>query len=215
MVWAMSSQQLSPDKAHIFRILHRGNLLRLLEHGCVCRNNAEPRTYVEIGNQELIARRKDREVPCEPGGTLGDYVPFYFTPYSPMLYNIKTGYGVPQQPMSDILILVSSLPLIAKNKIPFVYSDRHAYLRTALFSNDLSELGNRIAWKALQERDFSKSDVDRFEKYQAEALVYKHVPLGALLGIMCHNDSMKDEVAQVCAAKGLDLKIINGRSWYL
>src|SRR5438128_2463153 len=100
MVWVMSSQRLTPDKGHIFRILHRRNLTSLLDHGCVCRNDAKPGTYVEIGNQELIARRKDRDVPCAPGGTLGDYVPFYFTPYSPMLYNIKTGYGVPQQPMS-------------------------------------------------------------------------------------------------------------------
>lgn len=132
-----------------------------------------------------------------------------------MLYNIKTGYGVPQQSMSDILIIVSSLHLIAKNGIPFVYSDRHAYLRTASFSNDLDELKTRIAWKALQERDFSKSDVDRFEKYQAEALVYKHVPLGALLEIMCHTDSVKDEATKACAEKGVELKTINGRSWYL
>lgn len=132
-----------------------------------------------------------------------------------MLYNIKTGYGVPQQSMSDILILVSALPHLASNGLQFVYTDRHAYLRTALFSNDLTQLGQRIAWKALQERDFSKSDVDRFEKYQAEALVYKHVPLGALLAIMCNNDSVKEEVDKSAAAKGLQLKVINGRSWYL
>jgi ssDNA thymidine ADP-ribosyltransferase, DarT len=93
----MSSKLLTPDKAYIFRILHRQNLPLLLKDGCMCRNRVAQGTYAEIGNQELIARRKDRVVPCAPGGTLGDYVPFYFTPYSPMLYNIKTGYGVPQQ----------------------------------------------------------------------------------------------------------------------
>jgi ssDNA thymidine ADP-ribosyltransferase DarT-like protein len=181
----------------------------------MCRNCGAQGAYVEIGNQELIARRKDRPVPCPPGGTLGDYVPFYFTPYSPMLYNIKTGYGVPQQSMSDILILVSSLPFIASKDIQFVFSDRHAYLRTALFSNDLRELGSRIAWKALQERDFSKSDVDRFEKYQAEALVYKHVPLDALHAIMCHNDSAKAEVEKAAADKRIKIKVVSGPSWYL
>lgn len=210
----MSSQQLSADKAWIFRIVHRGNLARLLAQGLVCRSDAEPKTYVEIGNQDLISRRLLREVPCAPGGTLADYVPFYFTPFSPMLYNIKTGYGVPQQSMDDILIVVSSLPLIAEKGIPFVYSDRHAYLKTAKFSADVKELPDRIAWNALQSRDFSKSDVDRFEKYQAEALIYKHVPLDALLCIMCHTDSVKDEVVKACAAHP-NLKIMTGRKWYL
>ena len=131
-----------------------------------------------------------------------------------MLYNINTGYGVPQQSMSDILIVVSSLPHLAKNGIKFVYSDRHAYLRTALFSDNLAELEQRIAWKALRERDFSKSDVDRFEKYQAEALVYKHVPLNALLEINCYDDSVRDEVKKEADAKKLPINIVNGRGWY-
>lgn len=170
---------------------------------------------MEIGNQELIARRQEREVPCGPGGTLGDYVPFYFTPYSPMLYNIKTGYGVPRQEMKDILILGSSLFHLQENRISFVFSDRHAYLRTAQFSDDLRLLPDRIAWNALQNRDFSKRDVDQFEKYQAEALVYKHVPLNALLAILCHDDSVKDEVTAACVARNLNLKVLNGRPWYL
>ena len=109
------------------------------------------------------------------GGTLSDYVPFYFTPYTPMLYNLKTGRGVPQQSMADILILVSSLHKLKRMGIKFVFSDRHAYLKTALFSNDLAEL-DRIIWTTLQQRDFRKEDADKFEKYQAEALVHKNVP---------------------------------------
>ena len=63
-----------------------------------------------------------------------------------MLYNIKTGYGVPKQSMDDILILVSSLSHLVENHIPFVYTDRHAYLRTAAFSSEVSEIADRIAW---------------------------------------------------------------------
>ncbi|OYU87678.1 MAG: hypothetical protein CFE29_22860 [Bradyrhizobiaceae bacterium PARB1] len=211
----MSPKALTPEKAAVFRITHRQNLARLLDHGCVCQSSAQPKTYAEIGNQELIVKRTGRAIPCPPGGTLSDYIPFYFTPYSPMLYNIKTGYGVPKQDMKDILILVTSLPSLKKMGIPFVFSDRHAYLRTAQFSNDLADLPGRIAWKALQERDFSKSDVDRFEKYQAEALVYKHMPANALLTIMCHDDSVKDEVSAACIAKNVGLKVVNGRQWYL
>jgi len=50
--------------------------------------------YRNIGNPDLIDKRSRRVVPIPPGGTLSDYVPFYFTPFSMMMYNIKTGYGV-------------------------------------------------------------------------------------------------------------------------
>jgi len=211
----MSKDLLNPEKALIFRIVHRNNLDGVLANGCLCRNAAVAHKYVEIGNQELIQRRTGRLIPCGPGGTLSDYVPFYFTPYSPMLYNIMTGYnGVPKKPVSEILILVSSLHKLKGVGISFVFSDRHAYLKTALFSDDLANL-SWIIWPVLQERNFRKDDVDRFEKYQAEALVHWHVPLDALMGVVCYDQTVKSSVQADVAAKGLDLKVVAQREWYL
>lgn len=212
---AMSKELLNPEKALIFRIVHADNIARVLETGCHCRSTVEGEApYAEIGNQELIQKRTQRAVPCGPGGTLSDYVPFYFTPYTPMLYNIKTGYGVPKKPLEDIVILVSSLRHIQKNKIRFVFSDRHAYLKTAQFSDDLDDL-DRIIWPVLQVRDFKRDDTDKFEKYQAEALVYKHVPVTALIGIVCYNQTMRDQVRQLALERGIDVEIIAKNSWYL
>ncbi len=107
----MSAALINPNRALIFRITHIANLPWLLDHGLHCRNSAEfDPNFINIGNPDLIARRQLRHVPVPPGGTLSDYVPFYFTPYSLMLFNIKTGYGgVPRQPNDHIVILVSSL----------------------------------------------------------------------------------------------------------
>jgi hypothetical protein len=210
----MSKELLNPEKALIFRILHRNNLEDVLTNGCRFRSDAAGQGYVEIGNLELVQRRIGHPIPCAPGGTLSDYVPFYFTPYSPMLYNIKTGKGVPKRPVSEIVILVSSLRKLKSMGIPFVFSDRHAYLKTALFSNDLTDL-NRIIWPVLQERDFRKDDLDRFEKYQAEALVYRHVPLTALMGVVCYDQAVASSMKAVTAAKQLDLNIIARPEWYL
>lgn len=211
----MSKDLLNPAKALIFRIAHRANLSDLLANGCRCRNDVTGQGYTEIGNQELILKRVSREVPCAPGGTLADYVPFYFTPYSPMLYNIKTGYGgVEKRDLSDILILVTSLRTIEEMNLPFVFTDRHAYLKTAQFSSNLGDL-DRIIWSALQERNFKKDDVDRFEKYQAEALIHKRVPLNSLKGIVCYNQSVKDSVQTEIDSKGSSLKAIVQREWYL
>lgn len=70
---------LNPEKALIWRIVHRDNLPWILDNGVHCRNSQvyDP-NYVEIGNPDLIDKRAHRDVPVGPGGTLSDYVPFYF-----------------------------------------------------------------------------------------------------------------------------------------
>jgi hypothetical protein len=74
---------LSPQKALIFRITHRDNIPWVLENGVHCRNsNRLDPNFVSIGNESLIHDRQQVVVPIAPGGTLSDYVPFYFTPYS-------------------------------------------------------------------------------------------------------------------------------------
>lgn len=159
---------LTPEKALIFRITHVENVEWILVNGLHCRNSGilDP-NYREIGNPELISKRARRRVPIPPGGTLSDYIPFYFTPYSPMMLNIKTGYnGMKQTPMRDIAILVSSLRKIHEIGIQFVFSDRHAYLEAAEFSGDLADL-DRISWKILQARDFRRdpNDFEKVERY--------------------------------------------------
>ena len=211
----MYEDLINPEKALIFRIVHQENVSAILRIGCHCRSAQNGGEYVEIGNPELIQKRTSREVPCRPGGTLSDYVPFYFTPFSPMLYNIKTGYnGITQRPMSEIVMFVSSLRLLEKRGISFVFSDRHAYLRTALFSSSFDDLG-RIIWPTLQERNFRRDDLERFEKYQAEALVHKHVPLEAFLGAACYDAQSASSMKARVEAAGLNLKVAIRPQWYM
>jgi hypothetical protein len=212
----MYKDLLNPEKALIFRICHKGNVGRVLDDGgCLCRSAAKGSKYVEIGNQELIEKRKEHPVPCGPGGTLSDYVPFYFTPFSPMLYNIKTGYnGIPKQPIEDIVILVASLHYLKKVGIPFVFTDRHAKLKLAQFSDDLANL-SWIIWSVLQVRNFKKDDMEKFDKYQAEALVHNKLPLSALMGIACYNEAVESEIKQLCDSKGHKLQVVTRPDWFL
>src|SRR4029077_5082238 len=188
------SKDLNPEKALIFRIVHRDTMPTVWKNGCHCKSTTQGQPYTQIGNPELISKRDARVVPCAPGGTLSDYVPFYFTPFTPMLYNIKTGFGgIQKRPMEEIVILISSLHTLKGQGVPFVFSDRHAYLKAALFSSDLANL-NWIIWPTLQARNFRRDDLDRFEKYQAEALVHRHMPLTALTGVVCYDDSVRAEM---------------------
>ena len=179
---------LNSEKALIWRIVHRDNLPWLMDNGVHCRNSgSQDPHYVNIGNAELIDKRAHRVVPIGPGGTLSDYVPFYFTPFSPMMFNIKTGYGgIKKRANDEIAILVSSLREVHQLGLQFVFTDRHAYPPLAQYFNDLAQLA-AIDWLLLQRRDFQRDPDDpvKVERYQAEALVHHHLPIAALSGVIC------------------------------
>lgn len=208
---------LTPEKALIFRIVHVDSIEWILGNGLHCETSATRDShYRAIGNPELIERRQRRIVPLPPGGTLSDYVPFYFTPYSPMLYNIHTGHGgIARQPNMNIAFLVSSLHRLIDLRLKFVISDRHAYLQVASFFQDLSELAC-LPWSDWQSRNF-KRDPDgpeRFERYQAEALVHRCLPVEALLGIVVYTQQQVSQVKQMADDGGLKLKVLARPSWY-
>lgn len=213
------SKDLNPDKALIFRITHRNNLPWMFANGLHCKNskNCDP-NFETIGNIELIGKRPSRIVDIPPGGTLSDYIPFYFTPFSPMMYNIHTGRGgVKQRSNDEIVILVSSLHRLAEIEISFVFSDRHAYLTAAQFSAELADL-DRIDWPILQARNFRRDNPDdpgSFERYQAEALVHQHMPTDSLIGIVCYNDAVANDVERLLDEHDVQLKIVVKRNWYL
>lgn len=213
----MNYPNLNLEKALIWRILHRANLPWVLQNGIHC-GNSQTRSakWISIGNAELIGKRAVRPVPVPPGGTLGDYVPFYFTPFSVMLRNIHTGWnGIKQVPNSDILILVSSLRRVSELGLPFLFTDRHAYSGLANFYDDLDRL-DQIDWPLIQQRDFKRDPEDpgKLERYQAEALVHQQVPLAALLGVVCYTEAVRAEIESKMQDLGALLPVHTRPNWY-
>jgi hypothetical protein len=208
---------LTKENAYVFRITHIKNLPWILHNGIHCRSSAQQDpNFVNIGNTELIGKRTLRPVPIHPFGTLADYVPFYFTPHSPMMYNIKTGYGgITKRSNDEIIILVSSLPQLLQNGSQFVYTDRHAYLATAQFSSDLTDL-ERLDWDIWRSRDFQRDSEDpgKVERYQAEALVFNNVPLSHLFGILTVNDATTATVHSLASGAGKTLDVKTMSNWY-
>ena len=208
---------LNPDKALIWRIVHRDNLPWILDNGLHCGNSAvKAPGWVNIGNPELIDKRAHHPVPLPPGGWLNDYVPFYFTPFSPMLRNIHTGWGgIQRRPNEEIVILVSSLHKVAKLGLPFLFTDSHAYYQWADYYSDLADL-DKIDWELLQRRDFKRDPEDpaKFERYQAEALIHQHLPVSGLRGIVCYTDGMKQRIEQGLLNRGLNLPVYARTRWY-
>ena len=209
--------RLNHEKALIWRIVHRDNLPWLLDNGLHCGNSAVASpNWVHIGNPELTTKRAAHTVPVEPGGCLSDYVPFYFTPFSPMMKNIHSGRGGVQQRANDeIVILVSSLHHLRQQAVQFVFTDSHAYYQWSNFYTDMAHL-HQIDWPLLQARDF-KRDLDdpaKFERYQAEALIYQYCPISGLLGMICYTDVVKSQLDTLLAQRGLQLDVHTRTDWY-
>jgi ssDNA thymidine ADP-ribosyltransferase, DarT len=131
-----------------------------------------------------------------PGyGNIGEYVPFYFTPKSMMLYNIITGFREPvvkKLPKQDIIVIRCLIKDLSKN-CKFFFTNGQANVRTpGAHYNDLSDLDD-IDWDIIQRSDFKRSaaDTDKTRRYQAEFLVHEHVPVRLIESINVYNDKAK------------------------
>ena len=214
----MAYAWIKPENAYIFRITHVDNVRWVLSNGLHC-GSSEVRDpdFVSIGNPEIIAARVARAVPIPPRGTLSDYVPFYFTPFSPMAYNIVTGHHsiVRRVPSDEIAILVASLLDLMRTGSDVLYTDRHAFLMTARFFDSLDSL-DQIDWRPLRNRDFKRDNNDpgKIERYQAEALVHRHLPAGALRAILCYSENQRERVQGWATEATCAVPILTRRSVY-
>lgn len=133
-----------------------------------------------------------------------------------MLYNIVTGYnGIIRRERDDIVMIVSSLWSLQASGVEFVFTNLHALVACAEFFNDVSAL-DIIDWDLLRARDFQRSDTDpgKAERYQAEALAHRHVPMEAVLGVACYSETSKTRVLKMLKEAGVELKVIVKSDWF-
>jgi hypothetical protein len=194
----------------IFRITHYKNLPFILDNGLHCPNaNVRDDAFVSIGYPTLIASRNDKEVPIAPGGNLSEYVPFYFTVKSPMLYVIAQANDpeVIRTPQNEIIYLVSSLEKLKEHSCKFVFTDRHAKLAYAKFYNQVQDV-NKLNWNIIKSAEWGRQyGNERREIKQAECLVHTYVPLEALLGIACKDAEMAEKISIEIFKKQLNLSV--------
>ena len=210
---------LTPEKGFIFRITHIKNIPWILEHGLHCQSSSvQDPNYTQIGRPEIIQSRDERKF--EHGGKvclLKDYVPFYFTPRSPMLLNIKTGWdGLILRPMEEVVFIVSSFQKLKDNNVEFLFSDRNACLKNATFSSDPKDLQQFVPWADLQNSNFMRDPnrPENVERYMAEALVHKHLPVGGIEAIVCQSEKAVKTVDVLVKKHNLVIRISAQAHWY-
>ena len=58
------------------------------------------------------------------------------------------------------------------------------------------------------------SDPGKKERYQAEALIWKRVPVAALHGVCCYTEAAAEELRAEVLRRGLSLKVAAQSNWY-
>lgn len=132
-----------------------------------------------------------------------------------MAYNIHTGRTVQQRDNDQIVILVTSLARLKEKSVPFVMTDRHACAKLANYYNKTDCL-EKIDWKILRNSDFSRDndDPDKTNRYMAEALVHKHMPIDALLYVACCDEKQRSWANELMSKRKLNLEVHTKRGWY-
>jgi hypothetical protein len=201
-----------------YHITHVNNIASIVACGQLdCDNGCAEteRNPVGIAHTDLKERRARKVVEVAQGGTLADYVPFYFAPRSPMLYSISTGwvsgYDGSQE---DILHLVCSVDELAEAG-RFVITNRHPITALAEQSDDLDAL-DYLDWRIMSDPYWRDTDEDGDRKFrrQAEFLVYERAPIEAIRLVGAMTKEVAERAATLLAATPNPPCVSVRKDWY-
>jgi len=192
-------------------MIHIDNVEHVLVNGICARThpNADPH-YINIGDSGLIANRNVYGVKViPPGGVLGEYVPFYLGPHSPMLLKIRDGNGgVTRRPQSDIVYLLCKMNDVVAACPEWCFTNGHAKMEITEYYKDVKDLDN-VDWNMVSERYWRNNDddFDRMRRKQAEFLVKHHVPTACIAAIATYNATAQQAVEAVIKKLGVNIPV--------
>jgi hypothetical protein len=144
-----------PNPVRLFHITAIDNLAAICRSGALLSKNAGASlgiNYQNIAHADAQSSRSGRSVIDPPGGTVHDFVPFYFAPRSPMLFSINNGNvaGCDLR-QADILHFETTVDAVASRNGNMVFYDRNATLRYSEAFTELALLSCKIAWNLITE----------------------------------------------------------------
>ena len=208
-----------PGLTYIMHFTHQDNLGQILAQGGLVSDRRCQQFGLNrrnIAYSEIKAQRARTIVEVPPGGTLDQYVPFYFGPKSPMMFTYMKGNvtGKPEN-LSELIYFVTAAEDIAAAGHAFAFTDGHPIVEPRLFFNDLADLGEVDLALMKEPWWFDTNEYpDRKRRRQAEFLVWDKVPLKDIRGIVTMNGSKRHHIFGVLQSHGVQLECVSRPGWY-
>lgn len=200
-----------PGRTPVFHIIPIEKLASVLEHGLLCDEQSQerfgPQEQLDAAHAGLKAYRRNTLVQVAQGGSLDQYVPFYFGPRSPMLcatYYGQTEYSRSGRGQAGMIHLVCRLEtLIRDSPGMWCFVDAHVTRGWAKFGDTLDELDARVDFDVMTLKYWSDPDEIKAAR-QAEFLVHGVVPWKYVEIIVVMADEVAAEVKAIVDASGSD-----------
>lgn len=198
----------------LYHITDIENLPAILQAGCLISDNGlakARRAPSVIGHNHIKERRMTRyRVPCVGNRFVGEFVPFYYCPRSPMLYTVNMGNtGKPRGCQNGIVHLVTNVALAVQLGRPWAISDINAGAELAEFFDQLTKLDG-LDWDAIDARIWNKCASQK----AAEFLVADQFEWTAFQTIGCYNAAAAERVRAVMHGHAHQPKVTVEPNWY-
>lgn len=212
---------MAPTPTLILRFIHVDNLNTVMQRGGMHAPNHMPDDglpYRNTHDPQVQENRAAVNIPVGPGGTIHDYVPFYFGYLSPMMLQLKTGqvagYNEGQEPL---IYLVSTVQAVESAGIKFAFSDGHGLASYTEWFDDVARL-EEVDWTVVYQRYWrgDVNDMDRQRKKQAEFLVHRYCPWSLIHEIVVIDTAMQQRVQAIQVNFPSDQRRVVkiDRNWY-
>ena len=206
-----------PVPTPVFHFTDEIHLPAIIASGLLADTAVGNRLVREAGLPGIKLQRRQRAVPIGDGGCVGDYVPFYYAPQSPMMFVISRGqvpaYGTD---LSRLVYLVSSIERLIECGYKPLYTRRNATLANAIFTEAVGDLNNHVDWGIMREQYWrdTPTDGDRKARRMAECLVHHHVEWAAFDQLGVFDQAALQRVSAVLASSGAAKPVYERRDWY-
>lgn len=167
----------------------------------------------KIGYAHIKERRMTQyRVPCCGNRFVGEFVPFYYCPRSPMLYTINQGNAAkPAGCQTAILHLVSTVGHAIAVGSLWAIADGNAGAGYTSFENKLDALAS-LDWDIIQSNNWGGEL--RRNKKSAEFLVADFFPWQGIEMVACHNRQIADRVSELLAGQTHVPNVVVRADWY-
>ena len=203
---------LQPVQILIYHITDVGNLPSILTDDGLCSDAAmAQRKTTVIGYNHIKQRRlTEIRVPCCSNRFVGEFVPFYFCPRSPMLYAINKGNtGRPLGCQATIVHLVSNIGTAIGLGQAWAIGDGNAGAFHTAFDAKMSAL-NGLDWPAIRATNWQGKTHEK----SAEFLIEDFFPWSGIQQIGCHNSNVAQKVETAIQSHSHQPSVDVQPTWY-